>query len=781
MPNEVPANQRSSQTETDADFWKREWERFESDKAIVDVDVRGWLYSPHRGPMNRKNRLLVGLARQLSGISAPKKDGSKSRESSPSPEHLSLRRKHEEHEARRDQERIEREAAEILKKGQGEGAIAAQGGYSEDPTYDSDSESIYGNRGRRDSRQSDKSDAEPPGPGHLKPSASWNQPADMTPSEMAAANSNLMTRLMPFLTNPLISTPITIFFYDSKTSQSKTVMTNEAGHFNIRAALDFVPTHIRVLASESLSAVEEVKIMEPKGVSIISDVDDTIKHSSIGSGAREIFRNAFLRDLKDLSIDGVKEWYNTMYEMGAGVHYVSNSPWQLFPVLVSYFQVAGLPPGSYHLKQYSGMLQGIFEPVAERKKGTLERIMRDFPQRKFILIGDSGEADLEVYTDVVLANPGRVIGVYIRDVTTPKNQEFFDSAFSVRPPSRQSTVTARGRMGDIRSSHVSDSPDDAASRPKLPARIMTETKPQTSSGPAMGKLIDLDDEPEHIHESHSRVLPRSNSDLEQLDSWRAKGDAVLPGKTKSPPPIRPNKPMSLRSTTVGELPTRKPVPGAAGRGNAPPPPPPRGGRASESSLYGPGHPLSQTQNASEVNNTEEGYIAAARHKVANAYNSIPPASSYLPGITPSQPSISTRPLPPEATKPVPPPRRGAGERATSYASNRLSWAKRTDSAGSSDNEDNLNYDSGASTPASAPINKKVDLWRRRWQRAKEILDKQGVELRSWRVGSDVAHEAVTLVEKNLRQMGVEGYGANGTGTGKSGDGGGEHKVKDLKN
>jgi phosphatidate phosphatase APP1 len=62
-------------------------------------------------------------------------------------------------------------------------------------------------------------------------------------------------------------------------------------------------------------------------------------------------------------------------------------------------------------------LQGIFEPVAERKKGTLERILRDFPGRKFLLVGDSGEADLEVYTDVVLANPGRILGY----VTTAPN------------------------------------------------------------------------------------------------------------------------------------------------------------------------------------------------------------------------------------------------------------------------------------------------------------------------------------------------------------------------
>jgi phosphatidate phosphatase APP1 len=71
------------------------------------------------------------------------------------------------------------------------------------------------------------------------------------------------------------------------------------------------------------------------------------------------------------------------------------------------------------------MLQGIFEPADERKRGSLDRIMADFPEQRFVLVGDSGEADLEVYTDIVMANPGRALAVYIRDMTTP-DKKFFD-------------------------------------------------------------------------------------------------------------------------------------------------------------------------------------------------------------------------------------------------------------------------------------------------------------------------------------------------------------------
>lgn len=123
--------------------------------------------------------------------------------------------------------------------------------------------------------------------------------------------------------------------------------------------------------------------------------------------------------------------------------------------------------------------------------------------------------------------------------------------------------------------------------------------------------------------------------------------------------------------------------------------------------------------------------------------------------------------------PPPPPRRGtAAQTAAHTASNitkRMSW-------NSTDTSDDELYKPNS----NVPVNKKLELWKRRWKRAKDILDAQGVTLRSWRVGSDVAHEAIQIVEKNLTKMGVEGYGKNGKGKGRTGEGGGEMKTKDLK-
>lgn len=55
------------------------------------------------------------------------------------------------------------------------------------------------------------------------------------------------------------------------------------------------------------------------------------------------------------------------------------------------------------------------------------------------------------------------------------------------------------------------------------------------------------------------------------------------------------------------------------------------------------------------------------------------------------------------------------------------------------------------TPAEAGVGRKEFLWNQRWARAKRILDNQGVVLRSWRVGADVADVCVRLVEGALRE------------------------------
>ncbi|KAM5351216.1 hypothetical protein ACJ41O_003939 [Fusarium nematophilum] len=709
----------------DEDFWRQEWERNEDERAIVDIDVRGWIYSPHTGPMTRRNRILIGLARQLSGIPAPRADQVYNANST------GLRAHHQMHEDLREQEKIEHEARRIERLGQKEKHVAYRGGYSEKPqeSNDPETDSFYYPRSRSGNQSPDSAPSSPTMPARTFSTAT----TELSEAELAVANANLMARIAPFMTNPSVALPITLFFYNDTKSQSKTVMTNDAGHFIIRAALDFVPTHVRVLASEDLSATQEIKITEPYGVSLISDIDDTVKRSNINGGAKEIFRNTFIRDLSDLSIDGVREWYTRMHELGVSIHYCSNSPWQLFPVLASFFKLHGLPPGSLHLKQYSGMLQGIFEPVAERKRSTLSRLLRDFPERSFILVGDSGEADLEVYTELALANPGRILAVFIRDVTTPEETAFFDSGFD---PSRSKTPSITFDDGSRNASSQNLAPGPPRER-------------RPSAGPTMGTLIDFSDEPEETKLDRSAALAQIRS------SSKTASTSDLPGGRKAPPP-RPAKPAALRSAnSITEM--NKGVSGLGiSRQNSdeqPPPKPPRKPivQVREPSL--PQHPLSQIHNSSQQSmSSNSGPKIPAQNWNRTALGPItaddrPPPPPPRRRGTPSSIGNPSPRLPPRRTptstnldvdyEPLPGPTNGPPSFGTARSGSR---------------SDGNTPTGGSPTLGPQAVNKKLELWRRRLARAHEQLDGLGVQLYTWRRGSDVISEAEGIVKQALSDM-----------------------------
>lgn len=789
----------------DAEFWKREWEKYEDVNAIVDVDVRGWVYSPQMGPMNRKNRLLLAVARRLSGVYDPAPSPYGSRSSSQAP---SNRERLEDAATRHEDEVAAHEADKIAQHGEREADAAVTGNYSQIPTSRSASRSSSPARVR--TIRGNESEDEDPGHRSVVKRQSWNEPANMSRDELVAANELLMSRLKPFMTMPMALTPITVFFFNDQKSISKTVTTDESGHFNLRAALDFVPTQVRVLASENLSATEDVIITEGQGVSLISDIDDTIKHSAIASGAREIFKNTFIRDLGDLTIQGVKEWYTKMANLGVQMHYVSNSPWQLYPLLRSYFTLAGLPPGSFHLKQYSGMLQGIFEAAAERKRGSLDRIMRDFPERKFILVGDSGEADLEVYTDVVIDHPGRVLGVFIRDVTTPVKKGFFDQAVSNTPPDSLTSTTAGHPSSRSPQQRNSDSPQD---RPSLPARPKSDPEAIAKAIEVEKDLIDFSEDLDAMPTPQGNGKPSHADDLRQLGT-----------NGKGPAPNKPNKPSSLRNfsstSQLATSPTNHDRISASdtesqdslNRKKAPPPPPKprRASRdvgssnntndarpsappalsrapfssplqnqasqvqqsphhqqtsnlsrhqssASARSTHGPTPPppISRTNTSastaststysSRTTNSEplEGYVSLARRQIASAYNALPAIRSTGGGAS-DQTGISSSP----ENRPGPPvpPRRGISSYPVAAAAAAGRWA-----TGATGGDPAAGGDAGGLP--GAPYDKKLEIWRRRWQYAEEIMHEKGVVLRSWRVGSDVMDEAVKLAWHELERQG----------------------------
>lgn len=80
------------------------------------------------------------------------------------------------------------------------------------------------------------------------------------------------------------------------------------------------------------------------------------------------------------------------------------------------------PPGSLHLRPNTGLISKL-RASKRSKRDSICNIIRDFPHRKFVLVGDSGEFDLEIYTRIATEFPGQVVKIFIRDVTSSASQD----------------------------------------------------------------------------------------------------------------------------------------------------------------------------------------------------------------------------------------------------------------------------------------------------------------------------------------------------------------------
>ncbi|HEY5604283.1 MAG TPA: phosphatase domain-containing protein [Gammaproteobacteria bacterium] len=157
-----------------------------------------------------------------------------------------------------------------------------------------------------------------------------------------------------------------------------------------------------------------IQCVAEQGISVISDIDDTIKQSNV-LDKKELMKNTFVRDFK--AVHGMAELYRAWSAQGYAFHYVSSSPWQLYPALNAFLLDADYPAGSMHLKLVrlkDTSFFNLFDTPEAGKFPEITALLTQYPQRKFILVGDAGEKDPEIYARIAKDNPDRILKILIR-------------------------------------------------------------------------------------------------------------------------------------------------------------------------------------------------------------------------------------------------------------------------------------------------------------------------------------------------------------------------------
>jgi len=157
---------------------------------------------------------------------------------------------------------------------------------------------------------------------------------------------------------------------------------------------------------------------------VISDIDDTILNTGVTSFLRwkVILNSLFVNTYQRNPLLGAADLYQKLH-LGIDnkeknpIFYLSNSPWNMYRYLQLFLDHNGFPKGPILLRGFNSIFQKLTENEKPHKQKEIINILESFPLLNFILIGDSGEHDASIYTDIAAQYPDRILCIYLRTVS----------------------------------------------------------------------------------------------------------------------------------------------------------------------------------------------------------------------------------------------------------------------------------------------------------------------------------------------------------------------------
>ena len=248
-----------------------------------------------------------------------------------------------------------------------------------------------------------------------------------------------------FETDEIRNTDIRVQFSDGRTVQGHT---DNRGYYRIDANLEGLNglaneegwVHYEISYADAALKREilhqnrfpgELLIPSTKAdYGVISDIDDTILHTGVISSLKwkVVFNTVFKRPGQRTPLEGAVQLYGLLHRGKSGkainpVFYVSHSPWNLYRYLELFLTKNNFPKGPILLRNFPKWRGTGAEGEKPQKQKEIVNILSTYPDLKFILIGDSGEHDADIYKEIAERYPDNILAIYLRSVEHLRKME----------------------------------------------------------------------------------------------------------------------------------------------------------------------------------------------------------------------------------------------------------------------------------------------------------------------------------------------------------------------
>lgn len=203
------------------------------------------------------------------------------------------------------------------------------------------------------------------------------------------------------------------------------VRSERGGYIDTVVPAAFEPGwHDVELVVDGRTVAAPVLVVHPEArAGIVSDIDDTIMITSVPRPLLAAWNTFVLHESARRPVDGMAELYRAIQQQhGADparcpVVYVSTGSWNSVPGHVRFASRNGYPVGPFLLTDWGPTNTGFFRSGSDHKRQSMRRVMEDFPQISWTLVGDDGQHDPSLYAEAVADLAEHVAAVAIRTLS----------------------------------------------------------------------------------------------------------------------------------------------------------------------------------------------------------------------------------------------------------------------------------------------------------------------------------------------------------------------------
>lgn len=212
-------------------------------------------------------------------------------------------------------------------------------------------------------------------------------------------------------------------------------LVNSEGWLPIVASFSDV-TIKRTITNNNRFPAEILIPSESSEYGVISDIDDTILHTGVVSRLkwRVLFNTFFKGAFSRIPLEGAAKFYQMLHRGKSGgnanpIFYVSHSPWNMYRYLDYFLKENNFPKGPILLRTMNSVLKKTRQNDKPQKQKEIIHILEAYPNLQFILLGDSGEHDADIYKEIAECFPNRILAIYLRRVNHKKNMQRIKTLF----------------------------------------------------------------------------------------------------------------------------------------------------------------------------------------------------------------------------------------------------------------------------------------------------------------------------------------------------------------